>query len=1734
MVCATVPAAFKKHFSFRRKPNANEDDEDETSDVLGPQVSGETPSTRLSRFGRVTPSATSFIGRQLTSLSAADASASSDVSAQDPLGLKVVYRPPGERVADIVFVHGLGGSSRMTWSKNRDIELFWPAKFLPLEPNLKQTRIMTFGYNSNFRPGAGKNQMSILDFAKDLLFDLKYAQDQLAPEPGPLRTGEVPLIFIVHSMGGLVVKEAYMQGQNDPNYEAIINAVSSIIFLSTPHRGSNLAEVLNRILQVSFVSNPMKFISELAIGSQTLQKLNEQFRHIAPKLRVASFYETRPTPMLKKMVLEKDSSMLGYPGEISKPLDADHHGVCKFESREDTHYIAVRNVLVSFLQDLIPQVSVTIATDSTGTARGLADTPASVSPGPVESPEFTKNTVPSPSRIQVDPAGPKSPTVHASPALTNVLDSGSTGPFDRAPRLTKSSSKQPGAQSSAPIDLTPTPNPMGHTVRVSPKYKTHLVQDFLAITEAQDTDYNTFLDRRTSGTCDWILKNDPFTNWMNDNHQKPRVLWIHGNPGTGKSILSSFVVNHLKQLRMPCHYFFIRFTDQKKRGLSLMLRSLASQLANSNPGYADKLRELEAAGIDVKTAHFRNLWQWLFRQTLFRMNLSQPLYLIIDGLDEADSPGALIKLLADLQLTNIPIRVLIMSRKTHEISTRFQRLARQVHLDSMRADGNPADFLSHIRHELVLGGSETHQGGGYQAEITAKLLERARGSFLWIHLAVKIINDCHTKLGVEQALEQLPYGMEALYDRMASLVSTLSIANNHQLAHAVLGWAACAIRPLSVEELSDALGGDLSLDLHQAIEDLCGGFVVVDGNGKVSLIHDTAREYLLRDGENHGSLRRNLTIHRNETNNKLLQRCLKALTDTSIRTKLGGNQQLPALVFYAIDAWFIHLSLGSSTDLDTIKVVLNFLQTPHVLVWIQLTAMKTGLRTLVVASRYLSDIVFKLRVARDETFAHAQALDLLEGWATDLTKVVGKFGQRLVESPDSIHKLIPPFCPEASVIYQQFGRKEVRSLQVSGYTQDGWDDGLARFSMEHYGVASSILSAGNRIVILANIKKNSHIIVYDGVVFEEKLRIHHPERVLAIGTNKMGTMIVSYGYLSTRVWDLATGSCIKVVKNPPRRPRPHTITFTDDDQTVLVGGEDRCVRAFSLKDETANWELKAQVEEESMGQSTGVSLPVCSAFSADGKMIAYGYRAHPITIWELEPPRLYGTCSLALDGSDMTTHTSTFADVTALAWHPFNGEVFGLTREGVLFKLNSFEQETSVKVPQAGGSCLAISQEGSLVSTGDCLGTVKVFLSSDLSIVYQLSSQNPVTSLCFDPDGRRIYDVRGICGNVWEPNALARLAERSEYPDHNSDAMSEFAGSLAKVSLHAEHNFFRETSVIALCGQSVGPLYCYGTEDGVASLCEVGKGNVGTLEKFPRYITIEHMIWSEDGRYVALLDLSGRLSVKKVSRSDQDWNRWEITHEFDLVIPTHEGHVRQLLFHPDGQRLVAALSTMLLCVDLKTQETQKSELSGGSEIKWLCHPTSPEYLLGFEAGSIHIFEWKTLQPIQKCAFVTAPGEEQQPSAGEQVPKKTLRKFVSNPDSPYVLLELSPPPPSKRDSLYLLFDVSTLQPDSDAVNPQVSPVVLPTEVSSRIREPLAILSRRRLVFLDVNRWICTWRLPRAGATSSRSSGDIERYYFLPGDWAMEDEIGLCRIMPDGTLLCPRNGNVATVQCAKLRT
>lgn len=105
---------------------------------------------------------------------------------------------PAEPLIELVFVHGLGGGSRKSWSKSSSEAHFWPRSWLPRDPDFHNVRIHSFGYRSAktevFRAISG-----IPDYAQSLLSALR--------DSPTIRRGDNAIILVGHSMGGLVIKK---------------------------------------------------------------------------------------------------------------------------------------------------------------------------------------------------------------------------------------------------------------------------------------------------------------------------------------------------------------------------------------------------------------------------------------------------------------------------------------------------------------------------------------------------------------------------------------------------------------------------------------------------------------------------------------------------------------------------------------------------------------------------------------------------------------------------------------------------------------------------------------------------------------------------------------------------------------------------------------------------------------------------------------------------------------------------------------------------------------------------------------------------------------------------------------------------------------------------------------------------------------------------------------------------------------------------------------------------------------------------------------------------------------------------------------------------------------------------------------------------------------------------------------------------------------------------------------
>lgn len=155
--------------------------------------------------------------------------------------------------------------------------------------------------------------------------------------------GNRPVVFITHSMGGLVVKQMLFQAKMS-NLSNFVNNTVGVVFYSCPHFGSKLADMPWRM---GMVFRPAPSIGELRSGSPRLVELNDFIRRLHNKgyLEVLSFSETQVTPIVegyggwafRMEIVPIESAYPGF-GELVVLDATDHINSCKPVDRMDPSY----------------------------------------------------------------------------------------------------------------------------------------------------------------------------------------------------------------------------------------------------------------------------------------------------------------------------------------------------------------------------------------------------------------------------------------------------------------------------------------------------------------------------------------------------------------------------------------------------------------------------------------------------------------------------------------------------------------------------------------------------------------------------------------------------------------------------------------------------------------------------------------------------------------------------------------------------------------------------------------------------------------------------------------------------------------------------------------------------------------------------------------------------------------------------------------------------------------------------------------------------------------------------------------------------------------------------------------------------------------------------------------------------------------------------------------------------
>lgn len=246
--------------------------------------------------------------------------------------------------ADVLFIHGILGAAFKTWrQKDRyildekdmdnsddDYTECWPKSWLAADcPNI---RVLSVEYDTHLSDWMSKcpvenQRQSLANRSRELLKMLQQAG-----------VGQRPVVWIAHSMGGLLVKKMLLDAAEDPDMQDLLKNTEGILFYSVPHRGTFMAEYS---VNVRYLLFPSIEVRELCKDSPTLRNLNENFLDMAKEMeiKVLSFAETVPTnigPMINILVVPTQSADLGI-GELIE-VDVDHLNICKPEKKDSFLY----------------------------------------------------------------------------------------------------------------------------------------------------------------------------------------------------------------------------------------------------------------------------------------------------------------------------------------------------------------------------------------------------------------------------------------------------------------------------------------------------------------------------------------------------------------------------------------------------------------------------------------------------------------------------------------------------------------------------------------------------------------------------------------------------------------------------------------------------------------------------------------------------------------------------------------------------------------------------------------------------------------------------------------------------------------------------------------------------------------------------------------------------------------------------------------------------------------------------------------------------------------------------------------------------------------------------------------------------------------------------------------------------------------------------------------------------
>ncbi|KAI0000832.1 NACHT domain-containing protein [Russula compacta] len=225
------------------------------------------------------------------------------------------------------------------------------------------------------------------------------------------------------------------------------------------------------------------------------------------------------------------------------------------------------------------------------------------------------------------------------------------------------------------------------------------------------TNHNIAYGAHHKGTATWFFRGDIFEEWKSTGS----LLWIHGKPGSGKTILCSTIIQDIEAMceakQVSISYFYFDFRDTGKQHLHDLVTSLLTQLSAGSSPRCDILSRLYSAHDSGARQPSDNVLTRSLKEML-TLPGQCPVYLIMDAIDECPNTSGIpsprervLQLIKDLINLHLPnFHICVTSRPEIDIRHSLEPLT-SLRVSLHDQGGQKEDIANYVR-SIVYSESE--------------------------------------------------------------------------------------------------------------------------------------------------------------------------------------------------------------------------------------------------------------------------------------------------------------------------------------------------------------------------------------------------------------------------------------------------------------------------------------------------------------------------------------------------------------------------------------------------------------------------------------------------------------------------------------------------------------------------------------------------------------------------------------------------------------------------------------------------------------------------------------------------------------------------------------------------------------------------------------------------------------------------------------------------------------------